>query len=98
MSCCMTRPISSPTKLALNSRSPIVSPSACDKAWLIPTPKLFFRTGQPAIGNTAEAFAGSRDWSTIAPGQRLPVDSLAFSPDVRRRIVQELDQGYVVVA
>lgn len=51
-----------------------------------------------ASGNAGEAFRVSRDWLTVAPAQRGALDGLKFSEDVRRRIVQDLDDGYVVVA
>jgi hypothetical protein len=52
----------------------------------------------PAAANTAEAFAMSRDWLTVNAAGRSAVDALAFSSDIRRRIVQDLDRGYMVVA
>jgi hypothetical protein len=52
----------------------------------------------PATGNVGEAFAVSRDWLTVTPDQRSALDSLEFSADIRRRIVQDLESGYIVVA
>jgi hypothetical protein len=52
----------------------------------------------PVTGNVAEAFAAARDWVTITPGHRSALASLALPNDVRRRIVEDLDSGYVIVA
>lgn len=51
----------------------------------------------PAVGNTASAFALSRDWSTMtaAPGNG---GNRGFSDDVQHQLAQDLNAGYVVVA
>jgi hypothetical protein len=51
-----------------------------------------------AIDNVGEAFAGSRDWAILTPSQRSILERLSLSADVRRRITEDLDSGYVVVA
>jgi hypothetical protein len=48
--------------------------------------------------NVAQAFAASREWVNIAPGQRAAVDTLNVPMDIRQRIGEDVDAGYTVVA
>jgi hypothetical protein len=55
-------------------------------------------TGSPVLGNTAEAFAASRNWVTLTPDRRAGLESLTLPESARLRILQDLDSGHVVVA
>jgi hypothetical protein len=52
----------------------------------------------PVTGSTAEAYAASRDWLAISSDQRPVLANLTFSDDLRRRVSEDLDSGYMVVA
>jgi hypothetical protein len=52
----------------------------------------------PAIGNTAEAYAATPDWLAINSDQRTVLAGLAFSDDFRRKVSEDLDHGFMVVA
>jgi hypothetical protein len=55
-------------------------------------------TGARLIGGTARAFAASRDWVKLTSSQDSALGSLTLADDARRRIVEDLSAGYVVVA
>ncbi len=48
-------------------------------------------------GNVGQAYAVSRDWSRIASSQRTEAESLALSPEIQRKIAEDLDRGFTVV-
>ena len=54
--------------------------------------------GGTVMGNTAEAFAQSRDWVVLRPAQRDGLATVRLDADAVQRLGHDLDAGYVVVA
>jgi hypothetical protein len=54
--------------------------------------------GPQVGGNTATAFAASRDWLTLTSDAGEAVSSLGLSENARRSISQDIDAGFAVVA
>jgi len=54
--------------------------------------------GDRVPGNTADAFAGAHDWLAIQGATRSALAGLHVSDDVERRVAQDLDDGFLVIA
>jgi hypothetical protein len=52
----------------------------------------------PSAGNAGLAFAKAPDWLTLNLAQRSRLGEISLPEEARRRIAQDLDSGYVVVA
>lgn len=57
-----------------------------------------FRLSADVVGNSGDAFAASRDWTTLASKDSAILGAMTLSDDARRRINAELAAGFVVIA